>query len=126
MTTAATVAAVVLGLAFLLAGGSKLASGPAWPQQARELGAPSFVVPVLPWLEVVIGAALVVQLGEPVPASAALVLLVAFSVLIAVRLAQGRRPVCACFGAWSATPIGPTHLIRNGALIALGVIALAA
>ena len=125
MTTAATVAAVVLGLAFLLAGGSKLAAGRAWPQQARELGAPAFVVPLLPWLEVAIGAALVVQLAEPVPAIAALVLLVAFSVLIALRLAQGRRPVCACFGAWSATPIGPRHLIRNGALIAVGVLALA-
>lgn len=125
MTTAANVAAIVLGLAFLLAGGSKLAAGPAWPQQARELGAPAFVVPVLPWLEVAIGAALVVQLAEPIPAAGALVLLVAFSVLISVRLAQGRRPVCACFGAWSATPIGPAHLIRNGALIALGVLVLA-
>ncbi len=126
MNTAATIAAVLLGLAFLIAGGSKIAAGPAWPQQARELGAPAVVVPVLPWLEIAIGAALIVQLAEPVPVVAALALLVAFTVLITVGLAQGRRPVCACFGAWSATPIGPMHLIRNGVLIGLGVLALVA
>jgi uncharacterized membrane protein YphA (DoxX/SURF4 family) len=121
----ALVASVVLGLAFLLAGGSKLAAGPAWPAQANGLGAPAFVVPVVPWLELVVGAALVLHLAAPAAAVVALVLLVAFTGLIARRLSQGERPPCACFGAWSATPIGPSHLLRNGALIVLAIVALA-
>ncbi len=124
MSTIALVASVVLGVAFLLAGGSKLAAGDAWPAQAAGLGAPSIAVPTLPWIELVIGAALVFRLLPPVPAIAALALLVAFTVLIGVRLAEGERPPCACFGAWSAKPIGPSHLVRNGGLIALGLLSL--
>jgi len=119
-------ASVVLGVAFLIAGGSKLAAGDAWPAQARGLGAPAMVIPVLPWIELAVGAALVFRLVPPWPALAALVLLVAFSVLIGIRLAQGKHPPCACFGAWSARPIGPVHLARNGALIALALLSFAA
>jgi hypothetical protein len=125
VSTVALVASVALGLAFLVAGGSKLAAGESWPVQARELGAPTVAIPTLPWVEMVTGAALVFQLGRPVPAVAAIVLLAAFTGLIGWRLAQGRRPVCACFGAWSATPIGPVHLARNAALMVLGILALA-
>jgi uncharacterized membrane protein YphA (DoxX/SURF4 family) len=119
------VASLLLGAAFVVAGGSKLAAGPAWAAQAAGLGAPSVAVPVVPWLELAVGAALVAQLLEPLPALVAIVLLVAFSTLIAQRLREGRRPPCACFGAWSASPIGPGHLARNGVLILLGVLSLA-
>lgn len=125
MSTVAVVASVVVGVAFLVAGGSKLAAGPSWPAQAAALGAPSLVVPAVPWVELVVGAALVLQLGRPVAALGAIVLLVVFSALIVLRLSQGRRPPCACFGAWSATPIGASHLLRNGALLVLAVVALA-
>ncbi|HEY5662625.1 MAG TPA: MauE/DoxX family redox-associated membrane protein [Ilumatobacter sp.] len=125
MSAVAFVASVVLGLTFVVAGGSKLAAGPAWPVQAGELGAPAAAAPVVPWVEIVVGALLVVQLFEPVPALAAIVMIVAFSALIGRRLAQGRRPVCACFGAWSAKPIGPGHLVRNGALLVVAALAAA-
>ncbi len=125
MSTVAPIASVALGLAFLTAGGSKLAAGEAWPTQARGLGAPALAIPALPWLELVVGAALVFQILPPIPAIVALALLVAFSALIAARLKEGLRPPCACFGAWSAKPIGPWHLVRNGALIVVGLVALA-
>ena len=124
MNVVAVVASVLLGVAFLVAGGSKIAAGPQWPVQAAGLGAPRIVVPFLPWVELAIGALLVVQVARPVPAMAALALLLAFTGLIARRLAEGRRPPCACFGAWSAKPLGPGHLARNGALIVLAVVAL--
>lgn len=123
MSAVAAVAAVLVGIAFLVAGGSKLAAREQWAVQARDLGAPAIVVPVLPWIELAIGAALVVQFQRPVVAIVAIGLLAAFTALIAVRLAQGRRPACACFGAWSASPIGAGHLVRNGALLALAVVA---
>jgi hypothetical protein len=124
VNTVSLVASIVLGFTFVVAGGAKIASGPAWPVHVRDLGAPAIVAPVLPWIELLVGAALIAQLFEPYAALAAIALTIAFTVLIALRLIQGRRPVCACFGAWSAKPIGPRHLVRNGAMLVLGVLSL--
>mgnify|MGYP001821972694 FL=1 len=118
------VASILLGLAFLVAGGSKLAAGPSWRQQAEGLGAPSAVVPVLPWFELGLGAVLVVQVAPTLAAVVALGLLAAFTALIVRRLAEGRHPPCACFGAWSATPLGWGHVARNAALAVLGIVVL--
>ena len=126
MSSIAVVASVLLGLAFVVAGGSKVAAGPAWPEQARGLGAPSFVIPVVPWFEIVLGAILIVQLAPVAAGVVALATLLVFTGLIARRLAQGRHPPCACFGAWSAKPLGPGHLVRNGVLILLAVVTIAA
>ncbi|MET0909721.1 MAG: MauE/DoxX family redox-associated membrane protein [Ilumatobacteraceae bacterium] len=126
MDVVAVIASVVLGIAFVVAGGSKIAAGDSWPIQARGLGAPNWTLPIVPWVEIAVGAALVAQLVPPWPAVVALGMLVAFTGLIGVALSQGRHPPCACFGAWSAKPIGPGHLARNGALIALALIAIVA
>ncbi|MEV4166997.1 MauE/DoxX family redox-associated membrane protein [Nonomuraea dietziae] len=51
-------------------------------------------------------------------------MLVAFTVAIAVALARGQHAPCRCFGA-SATPLGARHLVRNSLLViaaALGVL----
>ena len=120
------VASILLGALFLFAGASKIALGAAWVDQATGLGAPRVIAPVVPWLEIVIGALLVSQVAQPVVVGVAIAVLVVFAVLIAAQLAQGRRPPCACFGAWSARPIGPWHIVRNLAMIALGVVALVA
>lgn len=84
------------------------------------------MIPVLPWFEILLGAVLVVQLA-PIPvAVVALIALAAFTGLIVRRLAQGEHPPCACFGAWSTKPLGPGHLVRNGVLMLLAVIIIAA
>lgn len=124
MSTAGVVASIIVGLAFLAAGGSKLAAGPTWPATAEEMGAPAFTIPFVPWVELAVGAALVAQLAVPIPAIAALGLLVAFTALIVVRLSGDDRPSCACFGSWSAEPIGRIHVIRNVILMALAVLAM--
>ncbi len=126
MSAVGLVASILLGLVFLVSGGSKLAAGPAWPEQARALGAPPFVVPVLPWFEIVLGAVLVMQLVPTLAVVVALAVLVGFTVLILRRLAEGQRPPCACFGAWSAKPLGRGHVVRNFGFIALAVVALVA
>lgn len=122
MTTAAR---ICLGVAFLVAGGAKLAA-PSWPGQARELGAPGFVIPFVPWIEIVVGALLCVQVAQPIPAVIALAMLVVFTGLLVLRLAQGKHPPCACFGSWSARPLGWRHLVRNAVLIAVAVLAISA
>lgn len=124
MDVVGLVASLVLGALFLLAGASKIAAGDAWPAQARGLGAPRVVVPVVPWLEIGLGALLASQAAPRPAAVAALVVLVAFTVLVVARLAAGQRPPCACFGAWSARPIGAGHVARNVTMIGLAVVVL--
>ena len=126
MAAAGLGASIVLGLVFLVSGGSKIAAGQAWPDQARGLGAPPLVVPVLPWLEIVLGAVLVMQLAPVLAAAVALAVLVAFTALILRRLSEGEHPPCACFGAWSTKPLGRGHVVRNVGVMALGVVALLA
>jgi uncharacterized membrane protein YphA (DoxX/SURF4 family) len=123
MDVAGTVAAILLGLAFLLAGGSKIAAGESWPVEAHGLGAPAWTIPIVPWIEIALGALLVTQLAPVVAAVAAAALLIVFTWLIARRLVAGEHPPCACFGAWSSSPIGWRHLARNGGLLVLAVVA---
>lgn len=119
MDTVALIASILLGCAFLVAGGSKLAAAESWPNEARGLGAPGWSIPIVPWFELALGATLVVQ-AAPVPAAlVAAGLLVLFTALIVARLREGARPPCACFGAWSSRPLGPGHVMRNAALLAL-------
>lgn len=122
----AVVAAIVVGAAFLLAGGAKIAAGPRWPVQATTLGAPSVVIPIVPWTEIVVGALLCAQVARPVFASIAAVMLLAFSALLALRLAKGQHPPCACFGSWSAKPLSWKHLARNAVLLAIAIVAIVA
>jgi uncharacterized membrane protein YphA (DoxX/SURF4 family) len=119
-----TIAAVVLGVVFVIAGATKVALGAAWPAQARAMGAPMPVATFVPAVELVVGAALVTRLAMPLPALVAIGLLIAFSVLIARQLVDGRHPPCACFGAWSHRPLGGGHLARNGLLLVVAVLAL--
>ncbi len=87
------------------------------------MGVPAGVAGVTPWIELAIGALLMAQVQRGMVAWAAVALLVTFTALIVVRLAQGRHPPCACFGALSSRPLGPGHLLRNALLIALAVTA---
>ena len=115
-----TIASVVLGLAMLAAGAAKLASR-TWPADARGLGAPAWTVPLVPWVELSLGALLVVDVLRPLVAIATAVLLAAFTALLSVRLTRGERPPCACFGRLSTRPISWWSVARNLVLIALAV-----
>ena len=122
----AVVASILLGVSFLLAGAAKVAAGPKWPAQAAALGAPAIAVPPLPFVAIIVGALLCAQAWRPLLGSVALAMLVAFSTLLVVQLRRGHRPPCACFGSWSAQPLSWRHLARNGVLMVLAVVAIAA
>lgn len=124
MDVVAVVAAVLVGLAFLVAGGTKLAAGETWLGQAADLGVPRPVAAVVPYFEIALGALAVAQVARPVTAGAAALALIAFTLLIVVRIGQGKRPPCACFGRWSASPIGAGHVARNAVLIVLAGVAV--
>lgn len=125
MDVVGLMASVALGLVFLVSGGSKIAAGDAWPVEARAMGAPAVAVPVVPWAEIVLGAVLAMQLAPLAAGIVALVVLFAFTALIVRQLAHGKHPACACFGAWSAKPLGVGHVARNLVFAALAVAVVA-
>jgi uncharacterized membrane protein YphA (DoxX/SURF4 family) len=118
------IARVVLGVVFVAAGASKIASGPAWPTSAAQFGVPAVVARFVPWFELVVGAVVAVGVGQPASILVAIATLVAFSAVLLHSLRLGRQPPCACFGTLSATPLGWGHVWRNVAFMALGVTAL--
>lgn len=122
----ATLAGVIVGAVLCTAGAAKISSGEQWTIQARVMGAPTFVIPFVPWIEILLGAALAARVIPVVSGFAALVLLVAFTLLILSNVIRGRRPVCTCFGAWRPAPLGWKHVARNVILMALTVVSFAA
>ncbi|MGA1162389.1 MAG: MauE/DoxX family redox-associated membrane protein [Ilumatobacteraceae bacterium] len=123
MDTLRLVTSIALGLVMCAAGASKIRMGKAWIAQGRELGAPPAVLPIVPWIEIAIGALLIAQVATAVVAIVALVVLQLFILLLIVNLGRGHRPPCACFGAWSAKPLGWGHVARNAVFMVLAVLA---
>lgn len=117
------VAAVAVSAVMLIAGVSKLAQPAQWKAQAAGLGVPRPAVLAVPFVEVTLGACLLVQLQRHLMAWFAVALFGAFTALLALRLAQGKRPPCACFGSLSSKPIGSGHLARNAVFIAIALLA---
>lgn len=118
----ANIAGISLGVLLAVAGATKLAVGPQWPVQAADLGVPAPVAITVPWIEIGVGIGIGARILAPLPAIAAIVLLVAFTALLVVRLRNGERPPCACFGAWSAAPLSGWHVARNVAMLVLAVL----
>lgn len=116
------VASVVVGITLLVAGVMKVAARDRWPAEAVAMGTPRYVVPVVPWLEIGLGASMATVVAREVTGVLAAMLFAAFTVLIVVNLARGRRPACACFGALTARPLGWVHVARNLALVTLALI----
>lgn len=111
---------VALGVIMLAAATGKL-SNRAWPSQARALGAPNLLIPLVAPVELALGAALVTGIVPRVAAAAMATLLVLFTGLIVRRLQQGVHPPCACFGGRHPRPIDRWSVIRNGLLIAAAI-----
>lgn len=118
IAAAAAVAAVLL-----LAGVLKLARPAEWRAQATGLGVPRLLANVVPFVEIGLGAGLLVQWQRHGVAWAAAGLFAAFTALLGLRVVQGQRPPCACFGSLSSRPIGAAHFVRNAVFIALAVLA---
>jgi uncharacterized membrane protein YphA (DoxX/SURF4 family) len=116
------VVSVLLGAVFVTSGVMKVAAPRQWAAQSAGLGVPGAVAAVVPFVELVVGALLVAQIARRPVAAAAAALLMAFTVLLVVRLSQGRRPPCACFGALSSKPIGWSNVARNAVFLALAAV----
>lgn len=117
-------ASAVLGAVFLLSGILKVSAPQQWRAQSAGLGVARSAAAAIPFVEVLVGALLVTQVARRVVALVAAALLVGFTTLLVLRLVQGRRPPCACFGAWTTKPIGWGNVVRN--LVLLGIAAVVA
>ena len=119
------IASIGLGVMFVVSGGFKLADGPAWPRMAADLGVARPLAIAVPWYEIVLGALLIAGIVSPWAEIAATVTLLAFTVVIILRLRDGSRPPCACFGSRSKRPLGRRQVARNVILLAVALIAVA-
>lgn len=116
-------ASILVALVLIVAALLKLAAGPLWLKQAADMDVARPLAQVVPYIELLIGIPLLVQVKRPWPAVAAVALFVVFTVVIGRRLLDGSRPPCACFGSRSTRPLGAYHVTRNLGFIALAVVA---
>lgn len=117
---------VLLAGVFAVAGGSKLIDRPAARESFAAFGIPAIVIAplaaALPIVELAIAWLLLTSRGVWWGGVGAVGLLLMFTVVIAVNLAQGRTPACHCFGQLHPTPIGWATLARNGILAVAAVV----
>ena len=114
--------ASVVGVVFIFAGIQKLLAGIEWLVQAKQLRPPRIAkpfIPLVPYIELIVGGLLIAGLQEMPMRIAAIILLCAFTVLLVARLAAGERPPCACFSFRSTRPISWSNVTRNAGLLAL-------
>jgi uncharacterized membrane protein YphA (DoxX/SURF4 family) len=124
----ADAARVVLAVTFVASAIAKARSWRTLPDAMRAFGFPPpldrVVAYGLPVVELAVAVALVVAWSSAWPAWAAVALLGLFTVFV-VRAAVRHTP-CPCFGASNTVPAGPMTVLRNGALLAVAVLATAA
>ncbi len=114
---------IAFGAVFVASGALKR-KDPGWPQAARALGTPKWLVRPMPILEVLLGVVIISGVTSRAGLVAGCVVLVVFSVVLIRAIRMPEPPVCACFGRWSAKPIGPGSILRNGVLLSVGISAL--
>lgn len=116
--------AAVVGAAFVWAGMGKVLDLDSWRRGSAALGAPKVAAAVVPWWELVLGAALVSGWFAVPARLAGLATIASFSALLAGNLVRGSRPPCACFGGRAERPLSWGALVRNAALAGALVAAL--
>jgi hypothetical protein len=111
--------ALIVAAVFVYAGVAKFATFENWTLQARALGAPDPFVVLVPLAEIALAVLLVSGWRYAQAVVASLILLVAFTVLLLVRLRDAERLPCSCFGATSQRPMSWLDVARNVILIAV-------
>ena len=103
LTRTDRVLTVLLGVAFLLAGAAKIYDPAAFAlsiarMRILPMAAVGTVAILLPWIEVVAGAALFVPKFRTPAAKLLLGLLIAFTVILGISFLRGTAGSCGCFG----------------------------
>lgn len=119
-------AAVATAIIFLVAALAKMRDFNKTAREFDDLGLrhPDFFARIVPLTEIAITALLIIV--PAVGAIAALVTLAFFTTFLLGRLRQGVRAPCACFGAISNAPLGPSTIVRNVLFFVLAATSLLA
>lgn len=115
----ARICAAVVGATLAFAGASKVTSWNQWRANARQQHLWAVVAVVLPVLELILGAALVVLKPAATVLGLATLLLVVFTSFLTMQVITKSQVPCACFGAHVNRPPSWRDVVRNLGLISL-------
>jgi methylamine dehydrogenase accessory protein MauD len=119
-------ARLMLAIAFAVAGFLKYRDQSSFVKAVIEFGAPRrsarLLASLLPALEIV--TAILLVIGDPFHTGSisAVLLLIVFTLAVAISLFRGLRPHCRCFGQVSSKPIGWATVVRNLLLLGLAAV----
>ncbi len=115
----ARLCSAIVGAVLAYAGANKATAFAQWKQDARNQNLPVIVALLLPFLELILGAALVVLKPAPTVLGLATLVLVVFTVYLSAQVMGKSQVPCACFGARSVRPPSWRDVMRNLVLISL-------
>lgn len=126
---AITTARWLIGLIFLLSSITKLRDPKGFTMAVynfRVMPAPlaDLYAALIPYVEMVTGALLLVGLFTQMAAAAAFLTLLSFTLAIGWNLARGHHPDCHCFGNLFSEELSSMLVIRNTALMAIVSVAI--
>ena len=115
----ARLCAAIVGAVLAFAGANKVTSWKQWQNDAQRQNVPLLIAQLLPLLELVLGAALVVLAPVAAVLGAATLVLLIFTVYLSAQIIGKSQVPCACFGTRIVRPPAWRDVWRNLALIAL-------
>ena len=121
----ARLCAAAVGVLIALAGAAKLTDYTQWKRDARAQNVWLIVAVVLPPLELLLGALLIVLSPTPEVLGMATLLLLIFTAFLLAQIATKSVVPCACFGSKSKRPPSMRDVARNLAMMALLFVAAA-
>lgn len=121
----ARICAAVVGALIAIAGATKVTDYRQWMQDAHAQHVWPIIATVLPPIELLLGALLVVLSPTPVVLGSATLLLLVFTAFLVAQIASKSTVPCACFGSKSKRPPSGRDVVRNLAMIALLFVAAA-
>lgn len=121
----ARLCAAVVGVLIALAGAAKVTDYKQWMRDARAQNVWPAVAMVLPPLELLLGALLIVLVPSPQVLGAATLLVLVFTAFLLAQIATKSTVPCACFGSKTKRPPSMRDVARNLAMMALLFVAAA-
>lgn len=121
----ARIMAGIVGVVLAFAGANKVTDFSRWRDDVARQELARVIAFVVPAAELILGASLVVLDPHPVPLGFATLLLLIFTVYLAMQVAGKSQVPCACFGARSLRPPSKRDVGRNLMLLVLLVMAAA-
>jgi uncharacterized membrane protein YphA (DoxX/SURF4 family) len=120
-------AQILIGLVFIAAALPKIGDPESFASAVHNyrllpMVLENLVAITLPWIELVAGLALILGLRARAGGLIASLMMVVFTIAVAVSLARGLDVECGCFGTGDASRIGLRKLVENVLLLVLSLL----